>query len=163
MMGRAGGEVMNIEKVTAEQARQRAKELFLQEKYSCSEAVFATVNECMDEPLPDELVRLAAGFRGGMGGSGGVCGALSGGVMALGLALGNDAPGGPSEALSEAVRTLRERFISGCGNVCCKDLIAGFEDHDDPKRREFCAEIVATAVCGAVEILQGQDAEEPKA
>lgn len=153
---------MNIARITPEQARRRAEDLFLQESYSCSEAVFAAVNECADEPLPKELIRLAAGFRGGMGGSGGVCGALSGGVMALGLALGNEAPGGPSEALSEAVRALRARFLAGCGNTCCRELTARFEDRDDPKRREFCAKIAAGAARDAIEILQERSGKESK-
>ena len=145
---------MNIGRITAEQARRRAQELYLQEMYSCSEAVFAAMNEYLGDPLPKEFVRLATGFRGGMGGSGGLCGALSGGVMALGLALGNETPGGPTEELSEVVRMLRARFIARRGCSCCRDLTARFEDHDDPRRREFCAKIVTGVVGDAIEILE---------
>lgn len=148
---------MNIGRTTAEQARRRAEELFLREMYSCSEAVFATMNEYLGSPLPKEFVRIATGFRGGMGGSGGVCGALSGGVMALGLALGKDTPGGPTEELSEAVRMLRTRFIARRGCSCCRDLIARFEDHDDPRRREFCAKIATGVVGDAIEILKDRE------
>lgn len=73
----------------------RAEDLFNQEAYSCSEAVFSAINEYAGSPLPEQFVRIATGFRGGMGGSGDVCGTLSGAVMALGLILGNEPPRRP--------------------------------------------------------------------
>jgi C_GCAxxG_C_C family probable redox protein len=69
----------------------------------------------------ETAVKVAAGFAGGMY-LGSVCGALTGGIMALGLKHG----GLEREArarTSHLVRELAERFKAKHGSVLCPDLI----------------------------------------
>lgn len=51
---------------------------------NCAETVLAAANEAYGWNLPHDALRFAAGFGGGVGGQELLCGALSGGVMALG-------------------------------------------------------------------------------
>lgn len=51
---------------------------------NCAESVLAAANKTYDWELPHDALKLASGFGGGVGGQELLCGALSGGVMALG-------------------------------------------------------------------------------
>ena len=67
--------------------------------------------------LPEEtLAKLASGFAGGMGTREGVCGALNGAVMVLGLL--NDGTVKPVKAAKEAQLAFREKT----GAILCKDI-----------------------------------------
>lgn len=142
----------------------RATELFLERGFSCSEAAFTAMNEYMGSPLPEEMMRLSLGFRGGLG-CGDVCGALTGCVMALGLATERSHAGAPSAALSEAVASLIATFEASAGSRYCRDIVADFPDRKDPARRAHCAEVVRAAVDATREILEargGRIADEAK-
>lgn len=136
-----------------DELRRRAEKLFRDERYSCSEAVFVALAEAMGGSVPVDCVRLATGFRGGMG-CGDVCGAVSGGVMALGLALAPPTPGGPSPELTEAVKRFRERFAQANGAIDCADLIREYPDKTDPRRRDFCTALVGSAAEAAAWLLE---------
>ncbi|MFI3255113.1 MAG: C-GCAxxG-C-C family protein [Eubacteriales bacterium] len=63
-------------------------------QYFCSEAIVAVIVDHMDLDIPSEyLVAMSSGFPVGIGGSKCLCGAVSGGVMALGLFFGRSTPG----------------------------------------------------------------------
>lgn len=71
------------------------------------------------------MARVAAGFAGGFGGLGEMCGALSGAVMVLGL---RHAPGDPQDkqgrqALWELVRRYLADFEAAHGAVLCAELL----------------------------------------
>ncbi len=91
---------------------------------NCAQAVFqATTGR--DDP---EIMALAGGFGGGVGGSQCLCGAVSGGVMALGLR-------SKAKLSGELVAAFRERNRV----TCCKALSAPFQwqsgDHRENCRR----------------------------
>ena len=65
-------------------AKSTAEEFLRTGGYNCSEAVFTVINDYLNNPMPKEAVCLASGFPVGMGTAGCTCGALAGGVMALG-------------------------------------------------------------------------------
>ena len=76
---------MNTEE-TVELAKQYAADGFL-----CSEAVLKAASQWLD--VESNLIpRIATGFGAGIGGCGLICGALSGGVMALSLKFGRNDP-----------------------------------------------------------------------
>lgn len=131
----------------------RARELFDDRGYACSETVFTTLCEAVDERLAATCVSFATGFRGGMS-SGDVCGAISGAVMAMGLLLAPPEPGGPSPELSEAVKLLRAKFEERYGLLDCGALLEKFPDKEDPARRDFCESIVDFVVETAAEIMK---------
>ena len=68
------------------------------------------------------IPQLASGFAGGIGNSGAVCGAVVGGVMAIGLKLGRaDTMEGMLQNLGVA-REFRRRFEAEMGNIGCREL-----------------------------------------
>lgn len=140
--------------------RQRAADLFIEARYPCSEAVFAAAGALFGYETPDGVVRFAAGFRKGMC-CGDVCGAISGGVMALGFLLAPVRGGEAPPELLEAVRLLREKFAARNGGLDCEALLAPFagREKNDPERRAFCGTLAADVVSDLAEIFEARARE----
>jgi C_GCAxxG_C_C family probable redox protein len=75
------------------------------------------------QDIQNELIpRIATGFCSGMGRTGGMCGAVTGGIMAIGLSLGRNTPGDRVEVCYQAVQTLVERFTAQFHSTSCLEL-----------------------------------------
>jgi C_GCAxxG_C_C family probable redox protein len=70
----------------------------------------------------DVIPMIATGFCGGLARSGGLCGAVSGGVMGIGLALGRRTPEDSREAAYAAVQGLLGAFEARFGSLTCLGL-----------------------------------------
>lgn len=108
--------------------RSEAERYYRNGDYFCSEAVVKAVRDELGLPLPDEIISLASGFPLGMGGSGCTCGAVAGGVMALGMFFGRTNPG--DKRVKTAMRLaaaaeLHEGFKNRHRSVCCRVLTKG--------------------------------------
>jgi len=137
----------------AQIARERAEHLYKSGQYLCSEAVLLVANEYLGRPMPDEVIRLASGFPVGMGKAGCVCGAIAGGVMALGLKLGRSAPGGETPGLFAAVKELHDRFQKRRRSVCCRVLIKDLE-FGSAQHIEQCVSITGEVAADVIQILR---------
>jgi len=99
---------------------QTAQERFAQ-GFNCSQAVFSAYASHfgIDE---ETVLKLASPFGGGVAHQGSVCGAVTGALMALGLARGN----ATTEKKEETYR-LAEEFIKAFhdhhGTILCRELI----------------------------------------
>jgi len=101
----------------------RAEALF-KEGFSCSQAVLTAYGE--GSGVPGEiLLKLATGFGAGVARMGLTCGAVTGAVMALGLAYGQTAvsEGEAKEKTYAFVQEFAERFIERHGALACRDLL----------------------------------------
>jgi C_GCAxxG_C_C family probable redox protein len=134
-------------------ARARAEHLYRSGQYLCSEAVLLVANEHLGRPMPNEILRLASGFPVGMGMAGCVCGAVAGGVMALGLKLGREEPKAETPGLFAAVKELHDRFKVRRHSVCCRVLI-GKLDFGSPRHTDQCVQITGEVAADVIEILQ---------
>lgn len=106
--------------------RKTAEEYYRSGQYYCSEAIVKTINDAFGLGYPDAVVRLASGFPFGMGGAGCSCGAVVGGVMALGMVFGRQNPGDPCIDRCLALsRELYTAFARQHGCLCCRTLIHG--------------------------------------
>jgi C_GCAxxG_C_C family probable redox protein len=123
------------------QARNRAEEYYREGEYYCSEAIVATINDLLGEELPPEIVKLASGFPVGIGASKCLCGAVSGGVMALGLKYGRTEPGAEMPKSFPRNAALHDYIKEEYGSTCCRVLTGEFEEFDSPERAEHCIEI----------------------
>ena len=105
--------------------RQRAFNRMSSGRMMCSEAVLSVLNQGLGGGLPPDIaMKVASGFPEGIGSSGCTCGALTGGVIALGLFLseGNPNSTGHRKAMSTSGR-LHHDFKSRFGSTCCRVLI----------------------------------------
>jgi C_GCAxxG_C_C family probable redox protein len=138
----------------AELAARRAENFFKEHRLSCSEAALLVVNLGFEGGLTTEqALCLGSGFGGGVGGSGCVCGALSGAVMALGLFLGPGCKNGlGKKKFRKLVAHFHDSFREKSGTVCCRDLIADFRK-DRKGQALFCRGLTGRCTGEAVRII----------
>ncbi len=89
--------------------------------FLCSESVLLAISDWLG--IKNELIpKIATGFGAGIGGCGSVCGAINGGITALGLKFGrNDV----KERVTNPYwfgRELLERFKKEFGRIACLEL-----------------------------------------
>jgi len=103
---------------------------------NCAQSVLKQF--CQSGGLPAEkyFLRLSSGLGSGMK-VGSVCGALSGGIMALGLHLGSEDPARKAE-MDAPVRELVTRFRTTMAHKECNKII-GY-DVSDPTQRAIARE-----------------------
>ena len=136
--------------------KDRARELYDSKKYNCAESTFLALNEVLKGGIePQTALRVATGLGGGLGGTGGTCGALTGCVMALGL-LAEDDPDIPrKKTIYPMAAALQKKFKAQFGSCICRTLIR--DTGED--RRKHCSTITveAAALCAAM-LLEGKKA-----
>ena len=104
-----------------EQVEQRTEELF-EGGLHCAEAVLAAVLE--GQGVAGQSPRAASAFGGGIGRSKQeLCGALSGGLIALGLLQGRDTQDERWDAVAAAAAAARARFEADHGCTTCGQVL----------------------------------------
>ncbi len=108
----------------------------------------------------DLIPRIATGFCGGLSHTGGMCGAVSGGIMSISLVLGRTSPADKTDPCYPAVRLFMGRFAARFGSLSCLELTgvhlgtpegqAAFSAGD---KIEECTEYVAESTRLVVDIL----------
>jgi C_GCAxxG_C_C family probable redox protein len=101
-------------------AESRSVQLFDQGLY-CAESVLLAMAESHGIDS-DWIPRIASGFCSGVAGTDGMCGALSGAIMGIGLAAGRMSERESLDACYARVRSLLEEFESRFGSIRCADL-----------------------------------------
>ncbi len=93
------------------------------EGYNCAQSVLLTMFEHWNGE--NELIpKIATAFGGGIGRCGSVCGALTGGVMALGIKHGTNKPSLEKRLkANELAQKFFKRFEKQHGSVLCRELI----------------------------------------
>jgi C_GCAxxG_C_C family probable redox protein len=126
-MSNASEEAEGVLKQVAE-IRQKAEAYYRDGDFYCSEAIVKTIKDAYGVDVPDAVVAMASGFPVGIGGAGCTCGALSGGVMALGLFFGRECPRDPKvNKAMQLSNELHKEFIGMYGSTCCRKLTKGME------------------------------------
>lgn len=116
----------------------------------CAEAVALTVLEAQGHQDPRSAVRAASGFGGGIAGSTQeLCGAFTGGVIALGSLLGRHQPGLELKYCARAIKEFKLCFLERFGSLQCRPLLdaQAVENSQAPS----CPQITA----GAASLLGG--------
>ena len=127
--------------IDPEIAMRRADQLFHSE-WNCAESVFVALHEqACDCEAP---VQLLTALGGGMGCKR-TCGALTGAVVALGLAYGRTSPdAGAKMVASTKANELCKEFLKRFHSMDCWELTSDYENERDRKRG--CTVLVRTAV-----------------
>lgn len=141
-----------------QKARTEAEEMYRNGQFLCSEAVFLVANEYLGKPVTDEVVKLASGFPVGMGLAGCACGALTGGVMSLGLKYGRTQPATPTPGMFEAAKELHGRFLARRKSTCCRVLIRRFQ-LGSPEHIQQCIAITGEVAADVIDILSRENTD----
>jgi C_GCAxxG_C_C family probable redox protein len=138
--------------------------------FNCAESVLLTLSGRLGRKNSEACIpRIATGFGGGVGRNGDMCGALSGGVMAIGLALGRDKADQSRDPCYDAVDRLYTDFVKEFGSSKCRELTGinlkervGSGTYHDRVHLERCNLIVAWAARRANEIIANMQATDAR-
>lgn len=131
--------------------------------YNCAQSVLAAFSDRLD--LSEETaLRIAAGFGGGAG-TGELCGAVTGAVMALDLIAGGDVTSNPALGKRRAAaraKALQERFREQFAALRCTELLRNEKEEPSEAVKELgvtnhCAVMIASAVEIAENLLKEEE------
>jgi C_GCAxxG_C_C family probable redox protein len=146
-------EIARFDSQLARDAARDAAELYDRGVF-CAEAVLQVVNARAPHPMPDDVVRLGTGFCGGMGGAGCSCGALAGGVMAVGLLAGRNSLDEPWEPSYYPAHELHDRFRRTFGATCCRTIVRPLGGLDGEGRHDYCVGVTGAAAGFVIELAE---------
>ena len=127
------------------------------EGYNCAQSVLMTMTEhwnCKNELIP----KVANAFGGGIARCGSVCGAVTGGIMAIGIKYGTNEPSAEKQKVAyELAAQFYRQFEKNNKTVMCRELI-GFDLSDLEQRKKAREQQIFQTKCpafvkSAVEIL----------
>jgi C_GCAxxG_C_C family probable redox protein len=127
------------------------------EGYNCAQSVLLTMFKHWNGE--NELIpKIATAFGGGIGRCGSVCGALTGGVMALGIKYGSNEPSLEKRLKAyEIAQKFYKQFEKQHGSALCRELI-GYnlsdpKELEEARKAKVFEEKCVNFVRSAVEIL----------
>ena len=122
---------------------EKASELF-GKGYNCAQSVAGAFSEKAGIPL-ETMTKLASSFGGGMAGTRGICGAVSGMLIALGIINGYSDPAAREEKQAHYAicRKAMEEFAENNGSCICSELLAMQKEGGAKKRP--CGELCRIA------------------
>lgn len=120
-----------------------AEQLFRSGTYFCSEAVVQTINELLGKPFDPSVVKLASGFPIGMGKAGCLCGAVSGGQMALGMVYGRTEGEPMQDKMFQLSKGLHDYIKTEYKSTCCRVITKEWagDNFASPERKKHCITI----------------------
>ncbi len=114
--------------VSVKKIKGDAEGLFRRGEYFCSEAIVSSIRSNFELDMPEEMIAMASGFPVGIGKSKCVCGAISGGVIAIGYFFGRTKGGDPKvEKALALANELQEVFRKNHKVLCCHVLTKGMD------------------------------------
>lgn len=139
---------INIKKVKFD-----AEESYRVGDFFCSEAIINSIRNNIAPEMPEELIAVASSFPIGVGKSKCICGAVSGGVMALGYFFGRVKGGDPKIAKTlELANELQQSFKDNHKVLCCKILTHGM-DMAAKEHKDQCVLFTGEVAEKAAEII----------
>lgn len=103
------------ESSVSEICKQEAEALYRSGRYHCAEAVMDAIRQQFSPDTPESIVGTVSGFGGGSG-VGCICGAVSGGTVAMGLVVPD------KKEVSRLTKELHTWFVGKYGVTCCKTI-----------------------------------------
>ena len=141
---------MESNKDIIDRVRETAEGYFQRGEFFCSEAVVHAINELLGWSYPQEITKLASAFPIGLGKSGCLCGAVSGGAMALGMAYGRNHGEAMDERMFPVTVKLHDYVKSLYKSTCCRVIIKDYE-FTSPERKAHCVQITGEVAAWVAE------------
>ena len=149
---------MNIKsEISVDKVRQDAEDNY-RNGYFCCEALMAAIVDNFEMDVPREVIAMSSGMAVGAGKSGCMCGALNGGIMALGMVFGRTGQNGPKDPkvvkCMELTHELHDYFreANGKHSNCCRVLTREF-DMGAGEHKEQCIRFTGIAAKKVAEII----------
>lgn len=133
---------IGVEGVSLKAVQQFAEDSY-RKGFFCCEAVMEAMRELFKLDVPDSVISMASAMSVGAGRSGCMCGALNGGILALGMFFGRTEPRGPKDPeVNECMALSNElhnwfKENNGKNAVCCRVLTREF-DMGKGEHKEQC-------------------------
>lgn len=116
--------------------------------YNCAQSVLYAFRDESD--LPEETaLKIACGLGAGMGRKEEVCGAVTGGILVLGLRHGRGSKDGRpfQEVTYKKTRELMDSFAATRGSCICRQLLGGCDLTTEAGQQHFKENELAKKVC----------------
>ena len=133
-----------------QKVRETAEGYFQRGEFFCTEAVVHAINEFLGWPFPAEVTKLASAFPIGIGKSKCLCGAVSGGAIALGMVYGRSHGEAMDERMFPVAARLHDYVKELYGSTCCRVLVKNF-DFASPERKAHCVQITGEVAAWVAE------------
>lgn len=126
---------------------------FGRQGFNCAQMMMLKALELQGKDEPD-VVRVSAGFAGGLGYTGGICGVLTGAVAVLSLYAGKGLAGEQQDPrldfmVADLVKWFTEKYGKIYGGTECQCILGGHYD----LQMERCPEIIISTFDQVKEIL----------
>ncbi|WP_243313461.1 C-GCAxxG-C-C family protein [Fundidesulfovibrio agrisoli] len=142
------------------QVEQRTYELF-QGGFHCAESVLAAVLEASGAEEGGIPLKAATGFGGGMGRcKEETCGAITGGILALGLLQGRTSPAQCWDGIASRAAEFREKVRAITGHTKCREVLEALGPQEN---MEKCKRLTASSAGILHELLEKPAACAPAA
>ena len=129
--------------------------MYFHSGFNCAEAVLKTFAELYSKEPYTGVTKFATGFGGGIGGSHcETCGALTGGIIALGCLYGRKDPGDDKQKVYSLSAEFRNQFLKNFGSTNCQKILDMMEKQDI---KMDCKKLTAEAAGVLYEILQKEN------
>jgi len=122
------------------------------QRFNCAESVLRGVCHAQGIELPDIAKKMATPFGGGIGRAEDVCGAIAGGVLAIGADIGRTRAEGDKLRSYNAAGELHKKFLESFGSTSCKVL--NKSDFKSPEHRVRCSRFVEECARFTIDILR---------
>lgn len=123
-----------------------------QRGFNCAESVMRGACRAERIDLSPQTLKVATPFGGGVGRSEDICGALTGGVLAIGVVLGRTEPTEDKLKSYDAAKELHDWFEKRFGSTLCMVLNRG--DFKSPEHKKRCTRFVEEAAREACLIME---------
>lgn len=124
--------------IDIDKVRKTAEDYYRNGDFFCSESIVKTIKDEFNLAVPDDVISMASGFPVGIGRAGCTCGAIVGGIMALGLFFGRTEPKDEKvNKTMELSKELHDIFQKRHKCLCCRVLTKGME-LGSPEHMEQC-------------------------
>ncbi|MBU3805966.1 MAG: C-GCAxxG-C-C family protein [Candidatus Fournierella pullistercoris] len=149
---------VNVNEISLKKVQQVAEDNY-RNGYFCCEALMSAIRSEFKLDVPEEVIAMSSGMAVGVGRSGCACGALNGGVLALGMMFGRTQQAGPTDPVVNKCMALTHelhdwfRKANGKNAICCRILTREFDMGKGEHKEQcihftgLCAWKVADIIC----------------
>ncbi len=143
----------SLDNINVNRIRKKSEKYYRKGDFYCSEAIVKSIKDEFEIEVTDRIISVASGLPVGIGGTGCACGAVTGGVIMLGLFFGRVRPGDKKvEKAMKLSAELQNSFAGHHNSLCCKILTKDVK-MGSPKHMKQCIAFTGEVAQKTAEII----------